>query len=586
MKETLHIYRRVSTQQQIEKYSLENQLEEGIKKSKELGMNYRDWNEEGVSGFSENMEDRVVLTDLFVRVEKGDIKHLFCFDLSRLSRDDIVSNILKSKMEEMGVKLYTTESSIDFMSDESGLMYSFFSVMNNFFVKVSRKKSMMGKVSHFKNGGWRGGSFPMGYTSKEIDGRKILVIDKEDSKWVRKIFEWYDKGKSPTEIGMELDKNGVKPKRSKLWGIGSIQTILRNELYLGKDEMIDNITNPQKPKKLYYRSERLQIIPTTLFNRVRDKVKFQRSLRNQINKTKHKVLLRGKIFCDCCGEIWGCRVKPKKYEYYYYCRSKENNWRKVSEKKKVKCDIKKGMNIHNTDKLVWDTLCEILNDSNLIKEELKSRKLGKKLDTQKEVKKKVKHLTQQRKYLEDKISEYDSREEDLYDWYVKGEISKKRLEELKKKFVELRKEKFEELERMEIDIQSIHNRVGWVDWLDKHHKWIRDIETLTDLDKRIEIVNGYVDKIMVNFDNHNNIHILKIFLKLPIVDDEYKSKGNKKGKREYEIIDGGKSIVKELEYKVGRKPKKDGGKNWINPIIQMVMGIPPIIDTPSPWNKQ
>ncbi len=113
------------------------------------------------------------------------------------------------------------------------------------------------------------------------------------------------------------------------------------------------------------------------------------------------------------------------------------------------------MNIHNTDKLVWNTLCEILNNSSLIKEELKSRELGKKLDTQKEVKKKVKHLTQQRKYLEDKINEYESREDDLYDWYVKGEISKKRLEELKKKFVELRKEKFEELERMEIDIQSI-----------------------------------------------------------------------------------------------------------------------------------
>ena len=578
--ETLHIYRRVSTHSQEKKYSLDNQLEEGIKYSKNLGMEYRDWSEGGESGFSESLEDRVVLTELYSLMEKGDVKHLFCFDLSRLSRNPQVSTILRMKMEEFGVNLYTLESKIDFKSDENVLMYDFFSSINNFFVKVNRKKSMKGKVSHFKNGGWRGGSFPYGYTSKDIDGRKILVVDKEDSKWIKKIFEWYDKGKSPTEIGIELDKNGVKPKRSKLWGIGSIQTILRNELYLGKDEMIDNITNPLKPKKLYYRNERLQIIPTTLFNRVRDKVKHQRSLRNQINKTKHKVLLRGKIFCDCCGEIWGCRVKPKKYEYYYYCRSKENNWRKVSEKKKVKCDIKKGMNILNTDKLVWNTLCEILNNSNLIKEELKSRELGKKLDTQKEVKKEVKHLTQQRKYLEDKINEYDGREEDLYDWYIKGEISKKKLEELKGSIVELRKEKFEELERMEIDIQSIQNRVGWVDWLDKHHKWIRDIETLTDLDKKIEIVNGYVDKIMVNFDVDKNIHILKIFLKLPIVDDTYKKgKGNKKGKKEYEIVEGGRRIDKELEYKIGRKPKKDGGKNWINPIIQMVMGIPPIIDT-------
>ena len=39
---------------------------------------------------------------------------------------------------------------------------------------------MKGKVSHFKNGGWRGGSFPMGFKSQEIDGRKILVVNKDD----------------------------------------------------------------------------------------------------------------------------------------------------------------------------------------------------------------------------------------------------------------------------------------------------------------------------------------------------------------------------------------------------------------------
>ena len=57
-KEILHIYRRVSTNEQTHKYSLGNQLDSGIKKSKELGMDYQDWNEEGVSGSSENIEDR------------------------------------------------------------------------------------------------------------------------------------------------------------------------------------------------------------------------------------------------------------------------------------------------------------------------------------------------------------------------------------------------------------------------------------------------------------------------------------------------------------------------------------------------
>ena len=171
-KEILHIYRRVSTNEQTHKYSLGNQLDSGIKKSKELGMDYQDWNEEGVSGSSENIEDREVLQELYLKLQLGEIKYLFVFDLSRLSRNPMVSSRLRKELENHEVKLYTNESDVDFRSDEQVLMYDFFSSINQFFVRVQRKKSMMGKVSHFKKGGWRGGTFPFGYESKKINGLK------------------------------------------------------------------------------------------------------------------------------------------------------------------------------------------------------------------------------------------------------------------------------------------------------------------------------------------------------------------------------------------------------------------------------
>ena len=70
-------------------------------------------------------------------------------------------------------------------------------------------KSMVGKVSHFKKGGWRGGTFPFGYVSEKVDGVRKLVINPDESKWVRKIYEWYDNDISTKEIGKSLDKNGV-----------------------------------------------------------------------------------------------------------------------------------------------------------------------------------------------------------------------------------------------------------------------------------------------------------------------------------------------------------------------------------------
>ncbi len=109
-KEVLHIYRRVSTTEQSTKYSLQNQLDFGITKSKELGMNYKDWNEEGTSGSSENIEDREVLTELYSQLQHGKIKHLYVYDLSRLSRNPIVSSMLRKELEK--IKSFYTPTTV------------------------------------------------------------------------------------------------------------------------------------------------------------------------------------------------------------------------------------------------------------------------------------------------------------------------------------------------------------------------------------------------------------------------------------------------------------------------------------------
>jgi len=143
-KEILHIYRRVSTEEQVKGYSLEIQLENGIKKSKELNMGYRDWCEGGKSGSSENIEDREVLMELYGLIQDGVVKNIYVLDLSRLSRSPFVSSQLRLEMERHEVKLFTDSSELDFGSEESTLIYDFMSSINQFFVRVQRKKSMRG----------------------------------------------------------------------------------------------------------------------------------------------------------------------------------------------------------------------------------------------------------------------------------------------------------------------------------------------------------------------------------------------------------------------------------------------------------
>ena len=579
-KETLHIYRRVSTQEQSTKYSLNNQLELGIVKSKELGMNYQDWNEEGKSGSSENIEDREILLNLYTELQLGKVKHMFVYDLSRLSRNPMVSSQLRRELENYGVQLYTNESSVNFKNDEQVLMYDFFSSINQFFVRVQRKKSMMGKVSHFKKGGYRGGTFPFGYEGKKIDGVKKLVINPKESIWVRQIFDWYDNNVSTKEIGKNLDKNGVKPRRGMFWSLGSLQVILRNKLYVGKDVMTDNITDPLNPKILYHESSDLRIIDDETFSRVRHRVEKQQQRKNNSKVIHNDVLLRGRLFCDVCGEIYGCRVKKVKNEYYYYCRSRENNWRKVSESKKVKCSVKKSLNIPNTDKQVWDTLVELLGQSHIIKETIKQRELLNKSKDDEKKKDRILELRKTKRYIEKKITDLDNRGTENRNWYLSGEIDKKQYEDGNELIKKTKDDNFKELEKVSLDIQSVLDENKWIDWLGKHNSWIGKLKDEYTIEEKKEILTEYVDKIYVNFDDTINQHRLKINLKLPIVDDTYdKMRGGKNQK--YEILNGHR--YKEL---VVDKVKRGRKKKLLNEDTHRDTNIPPINLTPSLWSRR
>lgn len=554
-KEILHIYRRVSTTEQSTKYSLQNQLDFGIKKSKELGMDFKDWNEEGISGSSENIEDREILTELYSQLQLGYIKHLYVFDLSRLSRNPIVSSMLRKELEQNQVKLYTNDSNVDFNSDEQVLMYDFFSSINQFFVRVQRKKSMIGKVSHFQKGGWRGGTYPFGYTGSKIDGIKKLVIEPNESEWIRKIFEWYNNGITINEIRKRLDKNGIKPRRGEFWNTGTILSMLKNDLYLGTDEMIDNISKPLNPVILQSKEENLRIIDDEIYNSVQIKIEQSLKKRNQLTKVKHNdILLRGLIYCGSCGEIYGCRIKIEKNEYYYYCRSKENKWRKVDKTKKSKCDVKKSINIKNTDELVWNTLLEILSNSHLIKENFKKEMLELKLNDNLEKDEEILELKKEKISIQKKLKGFEIREKDNREWYLSGEIDNTQFEENKKVIKNSKNLIFKELDSLNTKISSVENTNQWINWLEKHTGWINEVKKKYSINEKIEIVQTYIEKIDVNFDKKLNQHKLKIQLKLPIVHDKYVIDKSKSKVRKYKILNGTNYIEKVVEKsKVGRK---------------------------------
>ena len=89
MTEILNIYTRVSsTVQATDNTSIGTQQEGGIRKSQELDLRYKIWNEGGQSSNKEDLTNRPVLSKLLEEVIGGRIKHLYVFNTDRLSRNE------------------------------------------------------------------------------------------------------------------------------------------------------------------------------------------------------------------------------------------------------------------------------------------------------------------------------------------------------------------------------------------------------------------------------------------------------------------------------------------------------------------
>lgn len=210
--------------------SLDIQKEIGIARAKQLGFEYRLWNEGGRSSNHEEIDKRPVLSQLFNEIKTGAVKHLFVYDQSRLSRNDHVSSIFRVECNKQGVTLYNKEGKYDLGNPHDQFLKQILDAVGQFDNAQRAERTRLGKLARIRQGFWMGGPPAYGY---DLIDRK-LVINESEAKWVRFIFEQYANKVPLIDVKIELDTNGVTPRRKKgTWAMGSLQALLRNTHYIG-----------------------------------------------------------------------------------------------------------------------------------------------------------------------------------------------------------------------------------------------------------------------------------------------------------------------------------------------------------------
>lgn len=553
-KDVLHIYTRVSSLAQADSgTSLETQLELGTKRAKELGFDLKHWNEGGKSSHHENIQDRPVLFEMYEAIKSGEIKHLWIYDQSRISRNDQVASIFRYECNKQGVTLYTKDGQMDLSNPSEKLLKHMLDGIAEFDNSVRAERTRLGKLNRVNAGYWHGGPAPFGY---KIENKK-LVVEKTEAKWVKKIFDDCLRGISTLSIKKTLDSKGVTPRRKKgLWTLGSIQALLKNTHYIGhysfKDKKTENPIEVKCPA----------IVDELVWKSVQQSRVRQSARTQQKNRTKRFYLLRDLMFCGHCGRPISGRIKEEKNEYLYYCPNKERDWvvnggSPQPWKRGVGCGMARSLNINDCDDLVWKTATKLHKDSSVLKEEVKKKALKEKDIMENKSEEDVFNLKNRIKRLEKDLSNAQEIQGTLEFNFLAGEIDKKVYEHS----VKLAKEKIESvnvsLTNAQLELKGTKESKKWVDWVKQYGDEVSSKDDLSDEQKRAYL-SGLIERINVKYLSESNEHQIEIQFHLPIVGDGIKYKDASQKSLGYKVIKGEKSTVFMLK-------KKDPRWNKVTP---------------------
>ena len=325
------IYARVSTEHEAQISALGNQIQYYDEKLKQ----HPDWTlveryiDEGITGTS--IHKRPNFLRMLKDAESGKFDLIVTREVSRFARNTVDTLQETRKLKKMGVEVYFTEDNIwTFKDDDGELKLTIMATLAQNESKKISQRVKAGQQITFQNGVFYGNGNILGYDKVGKD----MVINEEQAKTVRLIFDLYLKGYGSKKIKYELEKLGrVTSTGLNRWSESYIIRVLRNSFYCGtivyRKQFVPDYLE-QKHKKNNGEVEQVivegrytPIISKEVFEKVQEKLKDNAKLIVSSN-TSRGIGNRGK------ESIWGkklvCKCGSSFNRKIYHKHKDGNTW--------------------------------------------------------------------------------------------------------------------------------------------------------------------------------------------------------------------------------------------------------------------
>jgi len=552
--EKLYIYCRVSSNEQKEKgVSLVTQERTGRRVAKDLNMVAEVRNEQSASSATSRIADRYQLNKLMNEVKSGKVKNIWVSNIDRMSRNTdtwygILKDLINYKINVYvgnGTK-YSLNSSLD------KLVVGILSQIAVYDNESRTVRFAENKVRKFLDGYYVHGTQLFGY-QKISDGKgKILAEHETNSRHLKQMFKIYAKTGLVSDVSKYLMREGVRSIRNnKLkWSDATIRKILENETYAGVVYFDDKFSGQR------YKRKCKALISRDLWNEVQDKMVNNKRRTSQVNRQNYDYLLTGMLYCGVCGYLCRGLKYEKNYKNLYYCGSKGEKFR--NEKYDI-CDKRKSksVNIDLLDNIVWNTFCDTIKNSHVLREMEKNSIISDKGSKQKLlIDKQVKEKRAERRDYSKQIAELQKKKLNVTKLYAEDVIKEKDLKELLSQINLTETEMNYNIEQVDIFLNEIKNTKKYIDWYKIYMTQVDKYYKMKSIKQKRKVLQQYIERIYVSYDFEDALHKVDINLKLALFDDVYNVTKRVGRKREYEIHEGSNSKSFYMESaKLGRKKK-------------------------------
>lgn len=344
-------YARVSTESNVQLHSLEEQRKFFLKFINE-NHDYSfvgEYVDEGITGTS--MKNR----NAFNKMMRDALNHKFDLilvkDISRFSRNTLDTIEQVRLLKANGIDVIFLNDRIDTSQSDGELNLSLLATMAQDESRKNSNRVKWSMTNEMKNGRMY---LEHIYGYDIIDGQ--LIINEEEAKVVKMIYDLYLQGLGLTAISLKLKDLNIKTCRNKdNWALSVISFILSNEKYTGdlathKRSVDDYLThlavNIPKEEQYYFPNHHEAIIDKETFERVQ----IERKRRSTKKQSPTYNFLTGKLQCGYCGGY----LRKNNYHKIYYTCEKHDVFQSCSNNNSLHVTILK--------KMLWVVLNDVFFD--------------------------------------------------------------------------------------------------------------------------------------------------------------------------------------------------------------------------------